>query len=100
MIISDLNYLEVASEAKNVEGGTGVPSRNLSFNTTNSFTTSVTTPTLGAGNSASYGGYAEVVVGAGVTANSYTKTDGQALATVGGGSVSQSVGVAVGVRVH
>ncbi len=96
MIISDLNYLEVATEANSVEGGTGT--RNLSFNTTNSFTTSVTTPTLGAGNSASYGGYAEVVVPAGVTANSYTKTDGQAVATVGGGSVSQTVGVAAGVR--
>ena len=96
MIISDLNYLEVATEANSIEGGTG--SRNLSFNTTNTFATVVSTPVLGAGNSASYGGYAEVVVPTGVTANSYTKTDGQASATVNGGSYSQTVGVAAGVR--
>jgi len=91
MIISDLNYLEVAVEVASIQGGRGTKSQ--SFDVSNFFSTLVNTPVLG-GNSASFSSSAQVSVPSSFTANSYTQSNGQAVVVVGGGSLSQSVSVA------
>ncbi len=101
MIISDLNYLEVVSNAT-VVGGTGsapgfteVDSIYINFTTTNSFYTNVNSPKTYS-NSAAAGAK-------GVATNnyffiptySYTKADTLAVTEFGGGSFSGSTSVAV-----
>ncbi len=91
MIISDLNYLELAAVATSIEGGNGTKSQ--SFNLNNFFATLANTPALGS-NSASFSSYAQVIVPSSVTANSYTQANGQAVVVVGSGSFSQSASAA------
>ncbi|NJP09938.1 MAG: hypothetical protein HC866_11010 [Leptolyngbyaceae cyanobacterium RU_5_1] len=98
MIISDLNYLEVAEA--NVEGGSGRVYTendyvNIYFSSTNVFATYVTSP-VAYGNSAAAGAKGDAYVAPwGPGANTYSKADSLAVAYQYGSSFSASTSVAV-----
>jgi hypothetical protein len=92
MNISDLNYLEVVSEAAAVQGGL---KNTVSFGTKNSFTLNINSPSLSPGNYASAG--AKAVAEPGIydgTLNSFTAANTLAVVTYGTGSFSSSTSVA------
>ncbi len=89
MNISDLNYLEVVSEAAAVQGGL---KNTVSFGTKNSFTLNINSPS---GNYASAG--ATAVADPGIydgTLNSFTMANTLTVVTYGTGSFSSSTSVA------
>ncbi len=92
MNISDLNYLEVVSEAAAVQGGL---KDSFSFGTKNSFTLDINSPSLSSGNYASAG--AQAVADSGTydgTLNSFTAANTLAVVTYGTDSFSSSASVA------
>lgn len=92
MNISDLNYLEVVSEAAAVKGGL---KDTVSFGTKNSFTLDINSPSLSSGNYASAG--AKAVADPGTydgTLDSFTMANTLAVVTYSTGSFSSSTSVA------
>ena len=95
MIISDLNYLEVVSEATAVQGGFFESDAvYVTFSTTNLFSTYVNTPTTYS-NSAAAGAKGVANNNTCFPTYSYTKADTLAVADYLGGSFSASTSAAV-----
>ncbi|SKB15167.1 hypothetical protein PL11201_70014 [Planktothrix sp. PCC 11201] len=105
MIISDLNYLEVVSEATTVFGGCDEPPEpnynwseedlvSITFETINSFTLNITAPGVPDGNYASAGAKAVADSGTGSGLNSFVKADTLAVTTYGLGGFAGSTSVA------
>ncbi|WAL60504.1 hypothetical protein [Thermocoleostomius sinensis] len=102
MIISDLNHLEVVSEANNVQGGTRpsgrgftqVDSVTTTFDTTNRFTTIINPPRDVHNVSAAAGAKGVADVG-NRYAYSYTKADTLAVVDYNGNSFSSSSSAAL-----
>lgn len=90
MIISDLNYMEVASESAKIQGGTGT--RPISFSTTNKFKSEFTTNNNFSGYTASGGASGDAVVAPGtkVPKATYTKADSTSYVNTWGDSSSTS----------
>jgi hypothetical protein len=98
MIISDLNYLEVA--ASNVEGGfSEYDYVSINFDTNNKFTTTVNSPKTFS-NSAAAGAKGVANGSPYLNTYSYTKADTLAVTTIYDGSFSASTSVAVINKVH
>ena len=93
MIISDLNYLEVA-DAKVAGGFSESDYVNIDFNTTNKFTTIVNSPTTYS-NSAAAGAKGVATGSPYVATYSFTKADTLAVTSIYDGSFSASTSVAV-----
>ncbi len=97
MIISDLNHMDTAES--NVQGGTYYSFYendrvDINFNTTNTFTTKVTSP-YATGNSAAAGAKGVANNNTYYPTYSFTKADTLAVADYLGGSFSASTSVAV-----